>query len=300
MTRSIVSRSARRAGRTVLGRLFPDRFGPRRYQSIVEEYRVSGLIEEDGSVPLVWWPVAPNFGDLLSPWLIEKMTGLPAARPTTGGPSYVSIGSVIKRALPGSLVWGTGSFGQEAESEFQKDATYLAVRGPLTRARLLSHGIPCPPVYGDPALLAPLYYFPKVEKTHEIGVIVRWSERKWQKVEPGPGVKLIDFGTDKIEETIDAILSCKRVVTSSLHGLIVADAYGIPSAWLASGTPKGRDFKFHDYNLSVNKHRNPKKYDLAAHPMTVERLDQVFDFDGRSIEYDYRRLLDACPFLERV
>ena len=300
MTRSLVSRSARRAARTILGRWMPDRFGPGRYRSIADEYRVSDLVVEDGKVPLVWWPVAPNFGDLLSPWLIEKMTGIPAGKPRPGGPSYVSIGSVIKRALPGSLVWGTGMFGQEAETELQPDATYLAVRGPLTRARLLSHGMSCPEVYGDPALLAPLYYHPEVKKTHEIGVIVRWSERKWQKVEPGPGVRLIDFGTDKIEETIDAILSCKRVVTSSLHGLIVADAYGIPSAWLASTTPKGRDFKFHDYNLSVNKHRTPKKYDLAAHPLTVEQLDKVFDFDGRAIEFHDRRLLDACPFLERV
>lgn len=300
MARSLITRSARRAARTVLSRRFPERFGAGRYRSIVEEYRVADLHLHDGAVPLVWWPVAPNFGDLLSPWLIEKMTGRPVTKPVDGEPSYVSIGSIIKRVRPGSLVWGTGSFGQESREEFQKNAKYLAVRGPLTRARLLSHGIKCPEVYGDPALLAPLYYNPKVAKTHEIGVIVRWSERSWRDVEVGPGVKLIDFGTDEIEKTIDDILSCKQIVTSSLHGLIIADAYNVPSAWLASDTPKGRDFKYHDYNLSVNKHRTPRKFDLLKHPLTVERLRNAFDFDGRTIEFDYRRLLDACPFLERV
>jgi hypothetical protein len=55
-------------------------------------------------------------------------------------------------------------------------ANYHAVRGPLSRARILKLGAKCPPVYGDPALLAPAYFAPKVTKTHDYGIVVRWSD----------------------------------------------------------------------------------------------------------------------------
>src|SRR5690554_6458781 len=130
---------------------------PRAYRDLSAEYRVHDLVERDGQVPLVWWPNQPNFGDLLSPWLFEKMTGKPVVHARRDEVAYVSIGSVLKRVTPGALVWGTGSFGNEQDPQIELDATYFAVRGPLTRARLLDLGAKVKPVYGDPALLAPLY-----------------------------------------------------------------------------------------------------------------------------------------------
>lgn len=284
----------------MLSPVLPKPVGLEPYRDLAAEYRVHDLVERDGQVPLVWWPNQPNFGDLLSPWLFEKMTGKPVVRARRDEVAYVSIGSVLKRVTPGALVWGTGSFGNEQDPQIELDATYFAVRGPLTRARLLDLGAKVKPVYGDPALLAPLYHWPEVPKTHEIGVVVRWSEHKWKTANVGPGVRLIDLGTDRVEETLDAILACKRIVSSSLHGLVVADAYGIPAAWLESGTPNGRDYKFHDYALSVKKHREPKRLRLHKQDLTVELLERTFDFDATPIEWNPRPLLDACPFLTRV
>lgn len=294
----ITSKSARRAVRTVVGPVVPS-LGQKRHASLAAEYRVTNLVERDGAVPLVWWPVTPNFGDLLSPWLFEKITGKPVVRGTPDQVNYVSIGSVLKRVTPKALVWGTGSFGNEQNEQIELDAEYFAVRGPLTRARLVDLGASVPKVYGDPGLLAPVYYWPDIPKTHEIGVVVRWSEGKWKEARLGPGVKLIDLGTDRIEDTIDAMLACKRIVTSSLHGLVISDAYGIPAAWLESGTPNGRDYKFHDYALSVNKHREPKRLQLHKQELTVKLLRDHFDFDSRAIEWSPRKLLDAAPFLSR-
>ena len=96
------------------------------------------------------------------------------------------------------------------------------------------------------------------------------------------------------------MLSCRQIVTSSLHGLVVADAYGLLSAWLESSTPKGGEFKFHDYFASVHKIRSSVRFDPSARPVTVERLRRAFTFDDRPLQFSYRPLLDACPFLERV
>ena len=60
--------------------------------------------------------------------------------------------------------------------------------------------------------------------------------------------------TDKWENVIDAIVSCKSVVSSSLHGLICSDAYNIPNLWIDEFELKEGDFKFKDYFSSKTDH----------------------------------------------
>ena len=260
---------------------------------------MANLIEENGRVPVRWWAKADNFGDLLSPWLISKMTGRDVIEADSTKPHYVAIGSVLNLANSNSQVWGAGSFGTEARARLNAHASYAAVRGPLSRARLEARGIRCPEVYGDPALLAPAYFAPRVEKTHKYGVVARWSERRWHNTEVSPDVKVIDLGTTDVEAVIGAILSCRFIVTGSLHGLIMADAYGIPSAWVMTRTAYGGEYKFFDYFSTVNKFRNPRTFD-ASLPVTAARLRDSFEFDSRPIVFDHRRLVAACPFLEPV
>ncbi len=265
----------------------------------MEEYELGSLIENEGRVPVRWWIKADNFGDLLSPWLIAKMTGREVVFADRKRPHYVALGSILNRANAQSLVWGSGSFGTEGLPPHNGRATYSAVRGPLSRARLLAMGVSCPPVYGDPALLAPAYFAPEVKKTHEYGIVARWSERRWHEAEIGPDIKVIDLGTTDVEGTIEAMLSCRRIVTGSLHGLVLADAYGIPSAWVMSRTARGGEYKYFDYFTTVNKFRNPRNFNTSI-PVTAARLRDSFEFDDRPIEFNYRHLLDACPFLQRV
>ena len=85
----LVARSARRAARTVLGPVLPTAFGQARHRGLAAQYRVSELIEHDGRVLLVWWPVQHHFGDLLLPWLFEKVTGKKVVRGTPDQVNYV-------------------------------------------------------------------------------------------------------------------------------------------------------------------------------------------------------------------
>lgn len=291
-----------RAARAGLGRRVPALLRARRARRLLDEYEVADLIEVGGRVPLNYFTYRPNFGDLLSPWLVSRMTGRKVAVADRQQPHYVVIGSIINQATSASVVWGTGTYGTEGKDEVSPDARYTAVRGPLTRAKLgasKGFGIDVPEVYGDPALLLPLYYLPDVPITHEYGVVVRWSERRWAKATFGPDVKLIDFARRDVQAVVRELLSCRRIVTSSLHGLIVADAYGIPNAWLASGSPRGGVFKFYDYFASVDKFRNPQSFDLTAAPVTRQRLRDELTFSGEAIRYDYRPLLESSPFLRR-
>jgi pyruvyltransferase len=271
------------------------------------------IIQQNAAIPLTYWVVTPNFGDLLSPYLVEKITGRSVvSTPLRPGhsrnydflklsrtkSSYLIIGSIISRANEKSVVWGSGAFGTEVKASLNKRATYLAVRGPLTRNLLRIYGIQCPAVYGDPALLLPLVFNPKVSKRYKIGIILRWAETSWNDTPTDEDVKKIYLGTENIEDTIIEILSCERILSSSLHGIILADAYGIPSAWLSSDTPKGLEFKFYDYFLSVAKLQSPQSVNFEVSRLNWKALSQKIKFNSQLIEFDARSLLDVCPLID--
>jgi hypothetical protein len=290
-----------RLARVVRPRSARSGFRPDRLQLLLNDYRVADLINVDGKVPLNYFTFSVNFGDLLSPWLVSKMTGRDVVVADRRKPHYVAIGSIISQGTAHSIIWGTGAYGTEAKQEVPANARFTAVRGPLTQAKLSAakgFGIPVPEVYGDPTLLVPLYYQPEVRVTHEYGVVVRWSERAWAEATYGPDVKLIDCSRSDVEGVIDDLLSCRKIVSSSLRALTLADAYGLPSAWLASSSPRGGVFQYYDYFASVNKFRRPQKLDPANQPVTAGRLAEL-SFADEPITFDFRSLLDAAPFLRR-
>lgn len=271
----------------------------------VAGYSPSAQVQANGHVDLVWFDQSPNYGDLLSPWLLGLITGLPVRFADRRESHVVMIGSIVSAARSSSMVWGTGSYGTERRGVFNPDATYHAVRGPLTRSRLLNVGIDCPRIYGDPALLLPFFYQPDVEKKYDVGVVVRHTEDKWRRASAPPGVRIIDLRTRDVEGTTRAILECRSIVSSSLHGLIVADAYGIPNAWLDSDSggggsrPFGGEFKFYDYFASVNKLRHAQSLDLTEGCPDADTLMSQLHFDDTPIDFDPIPLLDRCPVLIR-
>ncbi len=279
-----------------------------------KSYTISDdLVHDNGTIPLTWWTVTPNFGDLLSPYLIQKLTSRPVKSvPLKPGISrkfgifkvqkphfsYFAIGSIIKRTNSRSIIWGSGAFGTEKKGDLSKEAQYLAVRGPLTRNLLRIHGIKCPEIYGDPALLFPEIFNPGVQKRYKVGVILRWPEEEWNQKAFDSDIKKISTSTKEIEGTLIDILSCEKILSSSLHGLVLADAYGIPSAWLSSSTPKGLEFKFHDYFLSINKIQKPQNLDFSTKRILFKDLENQLHFDDRKIEFDMDKLLSVCPFIQ--
>lgn len=258
------------------------------------------MMGDGASIPIHYWDIHPNFGDLLAPWLVEKMTGRPVhlvkEAEARRQPHYVLIGSILSHVRSGSIVWGTGSFGTETDAQVSLAAQYTAVRGPLTRNRIRILKAECPAIYGDPALLTPYFYRPKITPRHEVGVVIRHSEGDWRNALAQSGIKTIDLKTDRIEETLDAMLSCKRIVTSSLHGLILADAYGIPNAWLDSRSPWGLNFKYWDYLISVDKVRHPTAFDFRRKDLTLDEVLAAFPFDDRPIRIDLEALIAVNPF----
>jgi pyruvyltransferase len=210
--------------------------------------------------------------------------------------SVYSTGSVMHFTKKDSIVWGTGCIKENAVGE--KPKKVYAVRGPLTRQELLKKGIDCPEIYGDPALLYPIIYNPKIEKKYEWGIIPHYIEfESDEDIEviknlEKQGFKIIDICTGE-KEFIDQLLEVKNVISSSLHGLIVADAYGIPNARVnISNKLIGGDFKFKDYCMSVGRN-----IDLGFQLDDTTKLSEIKTLHfNNSITFDSQLLLKNNPW----
>lgn len=255
---------------------------------------------------LARWSDLSNWGDALNPVLIKMVSGEDVRRvesPSSrfwrrrrhGQPVYVVIGSTLRYACDDeAVVWGAGFRGIDDPLR-RKPARVCAVRGPLTRLKLLAAGVECPEVYGDPALLYPRFYRPSVRKEYRLGIIPHFVDRDEPAVRrlgAQPGVRVIDI-QGGINQVVDDICRCEKVASSSLHGMIAADAYGVPSAWIEfSRNVLGGGFKFYDYLLSVGRAcRGPL---VIGEDTAVADIEQAFGAPPPSIDLD--KLWAACPF----
>lgn len=246
-------------------------------------------------VPLFWCEGA-NWGDALSPVLVERLSGA-AVVPAHGLhlDRFLVVGSILGSANERAEVWGSG-FIREGETVEGPPKAVHAIRGPLSRKALLSQGIDCPEIYGDPALLLPMFMDPNVEKRYSVGVIPHYIDKQQSCIREclaDPAIIIIDIESG-LEEFVRAVKSCDLILSSSLHGLICADAYGIPRAWVRfSDAVEGRGFKFQDYGLAIGE--------AAPSATDISGLGDVYAAARSaklvSVSIDRSQLLLSCPFL---
>lgn len=191
-----------------------------------------------------WWPGPKgksNFGDALTGTLLTRL-GIPHTWAKVWEADFVACGSVLTH-LPGGwsgAVWGTGK-ARKLDKISLANATVLALRGKLSAA-----GIPGSYALGDPGLLANLLAEPSEEIS--LGVIPHWEDRQLAKAWKQGHV--IDVTQDPLT-VIRHIARCKQIVSSSLHGIIVADSLGISRRWELFSKVQGHGFKFRDHATVV-------------------------------------------------
>jgi len=198
----------------------------------------------------VFWPISNNFGDLIGKYIVEKMTGRKVvyAESQADYEHYIFGGSVLNHGGPKSIVWGAG-LGTLTDG-VNTAMRICAVRGPYSRGRAMACGAYAPKVYGDPGMLLPRFYQPTSKRQHAIGVVPHYVDQ-FRAYDRYDGLKIIDV-FQPIEAVIEEINSCERIFSSSLHGIVVAHAYGIPATWVKISDSIGGDgTKFRDYFASV-------------------------------------------------
>jgi pyruvyltransferase len=233
-------------------------------------------------VKLFWWESQksqPNFGDAISPIIVEHCSGKKPERAKvdeTG--KLLACGSIVQFACDDDVIWGSGVHPCHAdtlgfESVRPKHLKITAIRGPISRSVLLDAGYECPEIYGDPGVLLPLIY-PEIKRRimFDFGVMPHLDQKNFH---PG-NCRLLNVRQDPRQILLE-MLTCKKVISASLHGIICAEAFGIPAIWLAC--KQGR-MKYDDYYASTGRKANPiSKLEnaLKAEPPPLPDLKKMQD-----------------------
>lgn len=215
----------------------------------------------------IWYDRRPNFGDAVGPWLVAALTGKDVVNvrrtretPTKArGRATLLVGSIIQMLNRNNVdIWGSGLMRELSEEQVAafsrlQNIRVRAVRGELTAAELREKlGWEVPDIYGDPALLLPRH-FPVAARGHHIAVVPHLKHRAVMRDIANRTLILADVRGD-LETVITQIASARACISTSLHGIIVAQAYGVPWVWLnVTDSPvDGRDFKFDDFFTTID------------------------------------------------
>lgn len=239
-----------------------------------------------------------NVGDYLSQVVVKevcKLKNIDFERKVDTTKHLYAIGSILL-GFQDATIWGSG-FGYDKPRKWYSFAynwfhrhyhktDIRAVRGPETRRLLTQMGISCPEIYGDPAVLMPLFYSGNSsEKTREYVLFPHYS--KFEKYKTNPHV-LSTFCKD-YHQFIDFLLEAKIVISSSLHGIVLAEAYGIPAVML-SDTPSRDITKYKDWYFSTGRNTFP----------IANSIEHALELGGTPIDYNLikqmqHRLLESFP-----
>lgn len=237
--------------------------------------------------PLFWHIGTPNFGDDINPAFFEALSGVRTRFATNrDAVHFLGMGSILDRATPQSIVLGAGLL--EPRPPAPAPMRCVALRGALTAAAL---GIdPAQVPLGDPMVLIDRLVRP--DRGSDTGFIPHVRQIRSARGGLPAGMRLIDVGSDPWA-VIREIGHCRRIISQSLHGLIVADALGIPNLWLApAANMTGGAFKFQDYFSTLDAPKTP-------HPLTADLLHSppAAEFSVghyRGDKPEYHRLLAAA------
>ncbi len=255
-------------------------------------------IKNSNVVNLFWWKGDNNFGDEINPLLISRISGketLPNY--DLEKPNLLAIGSVLNFANGRSIVWGSGLL--KPRKLFKvAPACIKSVRGHLTKKIMNDNGFKVKNV-GDLGLIVPDYFLRDnfvVERRYKVGIIPHYVDKSSSfttTLSKDENVLIIDIQSS-IDKVISGILSCDVIFSSSLHGVIISDAYGVEAHWVKlSNAVVGGGFKFHDYFSSVSRPlEDAIQVDESCSIKSLMSLRRNYKLD-----IDKSQIYDANPFI---
>ncbi len=249
-----------------------------------------------------------NVGDAVAPLLVESLTSRPSMLARSAeAPYLLSIGSLLQTSTRNAFVWGTGLIHPDAPIGDLDAAHVLAVRGKLTYANLVRNGIRVRDIpLGDPGTL----FARRLATRHAaaaraphfaLGLVPYVFDRAhpfFVAAARDPRVKVLDVCAP-VETFFSDLASCEAIASSSLHGLIFGEAFGLPTLWIeVSDQVTGSPFKFADwFSLSENPQRAPVRIDgpMSSHEIAARCEPRPSAMDDASLAHALTAdVIEAC------
>lgn len=225
-------------------------------------------------------------------WNESRLCGLPFTRK-----AVMNAANIL---FPPTQIWSTGFISYPAGKEVSlrgEQINISSVRGELSKKRIESIlGRSLNISTGDGGLLV-RKLIPKQEKKYELGIIPHLRETGegiYTKIAAKfPKAKMIDVREDpyKVLKNID---SCEYILSSSLHGLICSDSFGIPNMRIVtSQNLLGDGFKFDDYYSSFGIESNRIKVDTPDNLPTINQIIDSYSMDNGQAERKMEEITEA-------
>jgi hypothetical protein len=190
-----------------------------------------------------------NFGDDLNPWLWQQL--LPNFFNDADKELFIGVGTLLNHRIPAApsvTVFGSGH-GYGRLPAINANWRFYCVRGPLTARSL---GLSDELAITDPASLAAQLYNAPVQKKYKVSFIPHCESARlgdWAQVCQLAGVNYID-SRQPFLQVFDAIRQSELLLTSAMHGAILADSYRVP--WVpVKAYSHISQFKWQDWLQSV-------------------------------------------------
>lgn len=285
----------------------------------------------EGHVNLLWWDDRSNFGDAVGPWLVRRISGLKPVNGWRRGldvPPLAAVGSTASwLEQDGTQVWGAGLMRALDAAAVERLATLRgirihAVRGKLTAAELRSQlGWTVPEIYGDPALLLPRFLPVRDGQPSQgkVAVVPHLDHRgvlgaagcgagdqdpDAQDPEnhgPDARVHVVD-ARQGMEQVVREIAGARACISSSLHGIIVAQAYGVPWTWvrISDAVIAGDTFKFRDFFSTIQESEVSRVDVTAAQAGELDPILLARTATLPRLRISLEALLEAFPLPRRA
>lgn len=215
------------------------------------------LVNSLNRLDLYYWKSSDgvNFGDYLSSVVVTKIAadhGFIIDEELAAPKRLLAVGSILHFARDDDIIWGSGVNGKvDPQLHTFKRLDVRAVRGPLTRDFLRQRGVTVPEIYGDPALLLPVL-LPERFKRDELNAKGTWVVPNLHDLAVVSGLKNVISPLQRWSKVIDKIINAEFIISSSLHGLVIADAFGVPCRYVRLSQIENI-FKYNDYAQGVGR-----------------------------------------------
>ncbi len=226
---------------------------------------------------IYYYGEVPNWGDRLAVELVRYFCRRDdVAWSDIGLADAIVTGSILEQVPPGwkGIICGAGRLVRDSRLNLDQ-AKVLAVRGPYS-----AQDVPGDFALGDPGLLAD-ELVTVATRDRQLGILPHWTDTRlahqgeFQEYNP----LVISPFRDPLE-VIAEVGRCEKLVTSSLHGLICADAFGIPVRFEKSPRllpEEGGLFKVNDYSASIGTPLEPGVTRLAHLGLVEDRKHEIYD-----------------------
>lgn len=253
-----------------------------------------------------------NFGDELNIYILEKFLEREFVYSGVETAQVLGIGSIMEWLFIGGKKWyvpklnvfttgfafNQGILDYSIDNKVVRDVRIYALRGKesLKQMRKLLDISFENVVIGDGGLLASYLLDKPMKKKYELGIVPHFKEKSSvQYYKLANQIKnsiILDVEKNPIDFIRDLSM-CKRIISSAMHPLIVADSLRIPNMWCRLYEETTSKYKFYDYYSAFGKSKSPIYLSDINYATICKKIDGDYDITNYEIEEKKRKLKEA-------